>query len=186
MSESKTNNIDGASEAKAAFRDMATLWHQAQSSLSLFISAVVWDSHAAEDIHQEVARVVTERFSSYDRDRPFTPWVLGIARICVAKYLRVNHQKPLIFDEKIIADLAQELPRIEPELERRKQALRLCIESLKGTAKRIVSLRYLKEMDMESVAKEVGLSRNAARVALHRARNLLAGCIERKLSPGRS
>lgn len=182
MSDPGEQDLELDAETQAAFRDLAEMWLQTQPSLMLFLSAVVWDSHAVDDIHQEVARIVTERFTSFDRTRAFTPWVLGIARNCVSNYLRANKRKLLIRDEKAIAQLVQEVPRIEPHLEERKLALRKCIDTLRGTAKRIVKLRYFHEMDMDSVAKEVGLTRNAMEVALHRARNSLGDCIERKLS----
>ena len=182
MSDADEQKAELDAEAKAAFRDMAELWLQAQPSLMLFLSAVIWDSHAVDDVHQDVARVVTERFSSFDRTRPFSPWVIGIARNCVANYLRENKRNPYIRDDQLIAQIAEDIPRVEPLLEERKIALAKCIDSLRGTAKRIVRLRYFNEMDMDSVAKEVGLTRNAMEVALHRARNMLGDCIERKLS----
>ena len=185
---SEPNNHDSHEldlEEKSKFRDMAALWMQSQPAVALFLSALIRDPHAVDDIHQEVAQTVVEKFESYDRTRPFTPWVLGIARICAAKHLRTSHRQPIVFDEHFINKFAEEIPRIEPELEERKLALKKCIESLRGTAKRIVTLRYLHEMGMDAVSKDVGLTINAVRVALHRARNMLADCIDRQMARNR-
>lgn len=187
MENSDVNNkLEIDPEAKAAFQEIAGLWMEVQPSLMLFLSAVVRDSHARDDIQQEVARTVVERFSNYDRTRPFTPWVLGVARICISKYFRVHQKMPVVLDEGIIGKLAQEVPNLETELEDRKLALKTCLENLRGNARQIIRLRYLDELGMEAVAEKVGLTRNAVRVALHRARNILAGCIQRKLAQDRS
>ena len=181
-----TKNPEFDAETKSAFREMAGLWMEAQPSLTLYLSAIVRDPHTRDDIQQEVARTVVERFESYDRTRPFTPWVLGVARISVSKYFRLRQNHPLIFDEKIIGDLAQVVPNIESDLDSRKRALKSCIQALRGTAQKVINLRYLEQLGMQDVADRVGLTRNAVRVALHRARNVLAQCIERKLSSERN
>lgn len=178
----KNKNPELDAESKSAFREMAGLWMEVQPALSLYLAAIVRDPHARDDIQQEVARTVVERFETYDRTRPFTPWVLGVARISVSKYFRLRQNHPLVFDEKIIGDLAQVVPDVETDMDSRKRALKSCIETLKGTAQKVIHLRYLEQLGMQDVASKVGLTRNAARVALHRARNVLAQCIERKLS----
>ncbi|MEM6797874.1 MAG: sigma-70 family RNA polymerase sigma factor [Planctomycetota bacterium] len=172
-------------DAKAAFRELAQLWMKAQPALTLFVSATVRDSHAVEDIHQEVAKVVVEQYGKYDCSRPFTPWVIGIARVLVAKHLRVSYRQPFVLQEDVLEGLAEELPKVEPELEKRKHALKQCIEGLKGTAKRVIQLRYLSELGIAAVAAEVGMTQSSARVALHRARGNLAECIKRRLSADR-
>lgn len=172
-------------DAKSRFRDMASLWMQSQPAVTLFLSALIRDPHAIDDIHQEVAQIVVEKFDTYDRSRPFTPWVIGIARIHVARYLHAHKNQRFVFDDHLIAEVAEEIPRIEPDLEDRKAALKKCIESLRGTAKRIVKMRYLHEMSLNAVAENVDMTLNAVSVALHRARNVLADCIARKTARDR-
>jgi len=49
---------------------------QSQSVISAYITANVVDAHHAEDLVQEVAQGVAEKFSEFDRTRSFTrgPW----------------------------------------------------------------------------------------------------------------
>ena len=70
--------------------EMAALWVQSQSIVSAYITANVIDLHHAEDLIQDVAKAVAEKFDAFDRSRPFTPWVLGIARISCCFFVVVN------------------------------------------------------------------------------------------------
>ncbi len=69
-------------------RELARLWVQSQSVISAYITANVIDAHHAEDLVQEVAQVVAEKFMTFDRSRSFLSWALGIARNRVLKYYR--------------------------------------------------------------------------------------------------
>ena len=60
-----------------SMRELARLWVQSQSAISAYLTANVIDVHHAEDLVQEVAQVVAEKLSEYDRQRPFTSWRWG-------------------------------------------------------------------------------------------------------------
>ena len=81
-------------------------WTLAQPVVSAFITSVVRDFTARDDVLQEIAVAVIETFDRYDPERPFVGWALGIARNQVRLYLRRKQRDRLIFDEEIIARLA--------------------------------------------------------------------------------
>ena len=68
--------------------EMTLLWTAAQSSVMAFIRSVTPQLADAEDILQETARQIVERFDEYDRERPFAPWAIGIARYKVLEWRR--------------------------------------------------------------------------------------------------
>ncbi|MFN7845059.1 MAG: sigma factor [Pirellula sp.] len=55
-------------------------WTLAQPVVSAYVAAVVRDFRYRDDVLQAISVAVLEAFSSYDPARPFTPWVMGIAR----------------------------------------------------------------------------------------------------------
>lgn len=61
-------------------------------------------------------------------------------------------------------------------------SLRDCVEELRGRLKQIVQLHYLGEKSIQDVAAKPGVSTNSVFVALHRAREALRMCMERKHS----
>ena len=58
---------EDAASRVAVMRDLARLWVQSQPAISAYIAASVYDIHHAEDLVQEVAQVVAEKFADYDR-----------------------------------------------------------------------------------------------------------------------
>ncbi len=77
-----------SSPQNSSVRELARLWVQSQSVISAYITANVLDVQHAEDLVQEVAQVVAEKFDTFDRSRSFISWALGIARNRVLKYYR--------------------------------------------------------------------------------------------------
>ena len=60
----------------AAVRELAGLWVRSQPVISAYITANVFDMHHAEDLVQEVAQTVAEKFATFDR-QPFVR-VVGV------------------------------------------------------------------------------------------------------------
>jgi len=70
------------------------------------IRSTVTDFHRAEDLLQETAGTVVEKFSEYDSSKPFLPWALGIARNKVLDALRKSTRDRLVFDESVVTQLS--------------------------------------------------------------------------------
>jgi len=64
-------------EHQDALRRLTIDWTRAQTSVGRFIRSFVRDRGEAEDILQQVALVIVDRYETYDPDRPFLGWALG-------------------------------------------------------------------------------------------------------------
>ena len=64
-------------EHQDALRRLTIDWTRAQPSVGRFIRSFVRDRGEAEDILQQVALVIVDRYDTYDPDRPFLGWALG-------------------------------------------------------------------------------------------------------------
>ena len=58
---------------------MTIEWTRAQVSVGRFIRSFVRNRAEADDVLQEVALVIVDRFETWDSNRPFVAWALGIA-----------------------------------------------------------------------------------------------------------
>lgn len=87
-------------------RQAARLWTLAQPVVSAFVTSVVRDFSARDDVLQEVAVAVIESFDRYDSSQSFVGWALGIARNQVGLYLRRVRRNRLVFDDETIGCLA--------------------------------------------------------------------------------
>jgi RNA polymerase sigma-70 factor (ECF subfamily) len=166
----------------AAMRELARLWVQSQAAISAYLTANVIDVHHAEDLVQEVAQVVAERFGEYDRERSFTSWALGIARHRLLKYYRSRARDRLVLSEAALSRLGDALERVEHEAEERRMALRTCLEQIEGRRRTVLEMRYGDNIKVAAIASQLNMSPDAVSVMLHRIRTILHECIQKQLA----
>ncbi len=95
-------NAGGAPQV-AAMRELAGLWVRAQSVIAAYIHANVGDAHHVEDLVQEVAQACAESFASFDRQRSFVSWAMGIARHRIQKYYRTRARDRLVMGDAALS-----------------------------------------------------------------------------------
>ena len=166
----------------SAMRDLAGLWVQSQPVISAYISANVIDAHHAEDLVQEVAQVVAEKFAEFDRARSFTSWAMGIARNRLLKYYRSHARDRIVLSETALSRLGEGLERIEHEAEDRREALRICLDRIQGRRRQVLEMRYGESAAIPEIASRFSMSASAVSVMLHRIRAVLHGCIAYQLA----
>jgi RNA polymerase sigma-70 factor (ECF subfamily) len=173
---------EDAASRVAVMRDLARLWVQSQPAVSAYISASVYDIHHAEDLVQEVAQVVAEKFADYDHSLSFTSWALGIARHRLLKYYRSRARDRLVLSEAALNRLGESLERVEHEAEDRRAALRKCLERITGRRREVLEMRYSANARVADIAGHFGMSPDGVSVMLHRIRAVLFGCIQQQLA----
>jgi RNA polymerase sigma-70 factor (ECF subfamily) len=165
----------------AAMRELAGLWVQSQAVISAYITANVIDAHHVEDLVQEVAQVCAERFASFERDRSFVAWALGIARHRLLKYYRTRHRDRLVLSEPALQRLEAALERVHPEVEERREALKVCLGRIEGRRREVLDMRYRQNVRVADVAARFNMSASAVSVMLHRVRAALFACVQQQL-----
>lgn len=152
-----------------------------ESSLRGYILTHVRDFEVAEDLLQQSALVLWQKFDQYDARRPFLAWALGVARLEILNARRQKSGRSLI-----TADLdglvVGEYLRLESELHRRRQLLRACLKLLPASMTETVRLRYEEGISLEQIASKLGKSLASVKVILHRARVSLHECVRLKVS----
>jgi RNA polymerase sigma-70 factor (ECF subfamily) len=170
----------------ALMRELAGYWVQSQSAISAYITANVVDLHHVEDLVQEVAQVCAEKFSSFDRQRPFVAWALGIARHRLLKYYRSRARDRLVLSEPALERLEAALGRIEHEAEDRREAVRRCLQRFEGRRKQVIQMRYGSGVKVADIASQLGMSPSGVSVMLHKIRTALFDCIRTELNSQRA
>lgn len=117
---------------EARIQELTVRWTHAQPTVSAFIISMIPDIHDAEDLLQNVALAALAKIDSYDPSRPFTSWVLGIARIEVLRYRAAHAGNPRLFDQETIEQVAAAYDEVAPEMDDMKQALVDCTRKLHG------------------------------------------------------
>jgi len=161
--------------------DFVRLWTSAQSGVAAYISAMVPNYHDAEDILQECASVLLQKFAQYDGSRPFLSWAIGVARTEIFSRRRRFQVERLVFDEPAMESLAEVYQELGAAVDERVEALRFCAGKAQGRARELLNMRYGENLKPREIAKRIGSNPNATTVALTRIREALRKCMEKWL-----
>ncbi len=150
-----------------------------------FIRAAVRDDSLADDIFQETMMVAWQRLDDYDRERPFAPWLRGIARRIVLAQFRRSSRRFYTCHETVLGrldDLTASLEQRPGDTWQEKlSALDDCVGGLPAHYREAVELRYEQELPAAQMAEQLSISLPGVKKRLQRARERLFDCIERKL-----
>jgi RNA polymerase sigma-70 factor (ECF subfamily) len=158
------------------------LWTDAQSSVLQYIHSVVRDATAAKDLLQSTALVLLRKFDDYDREKPFLPWALGVAKFQILAHRRDHARSRITFDSDLLDRYTDTWAEVAPGLSDEADALQTCIKQLSGRPKDIVRLRYFEDLRSPEIAQRLKLSAGNVRVTLQRVREQLRKCVEQQLN----
>lgn len=163
-------------------RRMALLWTQAQPAVRGYVAMVVRDRHAVEDVVQDVAVAIARDFETYDPVKPFKPWALGVARHRVLQYLDRNKRDRLVFDNEVLASLAQRAEALSSRQIEHEEALEHCIAQLPAKMREIIVMKYLRDLRVREIADLKQQTLGTITGVLRRARSVLTLCLKQRLS----
>jgi len=159
----------------------AALWTAAQSTIASFIRTLVPDYQQADEVLQRVAVTLVRKFDQYDETRPFAAWAVGVAKYEVLYFRRERATDKHLFGDDIVEQIASRYERFAEDADPVRDALRQCLEKMKGRSKKVIDLRYRRGMKSLAIAHEMTLSAGAVRMLLCRVRESLRRCIERRV-----
>ncbi|MBI1368500.1 MAG: sigma-70 family RNA polymerase sigma factor [Planctomycetes bacterium] len=161
---------------------IARLWTAAQPTVRSFLHALLREPGAVDDLLQEVAVTIVDKFDELRSADKFASWAMGIARNKVMNYRTVRSRDRHLFDSQAVDRLIDVHASMAGESEPRRAALERCLETLSKRGRAAIDLRYEEELASEAIGAKLGLTRNAVNVLLHRTRAALLECIESRLS----
>jgi RNA polymerase sigma-70 factor, ECF subfamily len=171
-------------EMENKIRQVTRLWTLSQPMVSAFVTSIVRDFKDRDDVLQDIAVAAFESFDSYDPERPFLPWVMGVARNQVRLYLRQAQRDRLRFHDDTVNHIATAISEVSNLHLHRLDALTDCLKLLEGRAEEICRLRYQNDLKPGVIAKNLGMTPNSVAKALQRIRDQLRECINRKSVEG--
>jgi RNA polymerase sigma-70 factor (ECF subfamily) len=164
---------------------LAATWERARMAVFAQLLAGIGSFHDAEDVLQEVAVSVAKNYGSYDPDRPFVAWALGIARNHMLMYFRRYHRNRLVFSDQLMATIGQHLETLtENPADQRREALNKCISQLDDRRRRLIEMRYSSGLSVNEIAESLEKSVAAVKGSLHRVRKVLERCVNIRTSKG--
>jgi RNA polymerase sigma-70 factor (ECF subfamily) len=153
-----------ASDLEALFRSH---WPRAYRAAYL----VVHDRGAAEDIAQEAFMAAVRALDSFDRRRPFGPWLHRIVVNRAIDWARARSLRREVGDDA----LADAPARSEPPPRRLSEGVAGALAELTPEHRAVIVLRYLLEYTPGEIARMLGLPRGTVNSRLRRGLDALQG-----------
>jgi RNA polymerase sigma-70 factor (ECF subfamily) len=153
-----------------------------ERAVRAFVRRLVPTRVDADDIFQEVAIVLWEKFDEFHSGADFRAWACGIARFKVLSWLRDKGRDRLVLDSDVVELIATESMQAEPRLDRQRVALESCLEKISTSERKLLTHAYLPDAKIQDVAATSGRTVAGFYQWLHRMRKQLLTCIERRLA----
>ncbi|MBN1671550.1 MAG: sigma-70 family RNA polymerase sigma factor [Kiritimatiellae bacterium] len=166
--------------------DVLTELLQYRAELFGFIRAIVHSTHDAEDLFQEVARVIVRKAETGIDVRDFRAWSKEIARRLVKAHFRTRqaHANVYLPSEEMVDLLGAVYTRFSPGTDRlsaEHDALHACLSELSRENRVLLHLRFFADQAYDAMARRLRRTEAAIRRATSRARLALVQCVRRRL-----
>ena len=159
------------------------LMRQNADHLMAFIRAMVRNNALADDVFQETFLVAWRRFDDFDRDRPFGPWLRGIAHRTALGLMRKT-RKEFAVDTAIVDVLESHAAGYErvsmSEESSAAEMLNDCVGRLPPRYREVIEVLYRGGRSISEVAEATDAGAEAVKKRLQRARRMIADCLRTK------
>jgi len=147
-----------------------------------FVRSLVPTLNDTNDVMQEVAIVLWEKFAEYETSEDFKRWAFGVAKFKVLSWQRDRMRDRHVFGLETTELLAAESERHAGRLEAQRAALQECLRKLSAEQRALVDSAYAPAVRIDALASHLGSTAMALYKKLHRIRLLLSDCAQRELS----
>ncbi len=167
----------------AAQQRFLSLFLRSERETFRYVAALVPNVADAEDIVQETAVALWEKFDAYDPAQPFTPWACRFALNKARQWIERRQRWQALLEGGLAEELAQRREELRPELETRLKHLEGCLGRLPQTQRSLVEGYYYRRDGIEKLAENSGRTVAATYKTLQRIRHALQTCIENAAKP---
>jgi len=180
MSPEPTGNFEDSAAAQQRF---LSLFLRSEWEIFRYVAALVPNVADAEDIVQQTALALWEKFDAYDPGLPFTPWACRFALNKTRQWLERRQRWQALLEGELVEELAQRREELRPELDLRLGHLERCLAKLPVEQLSLVEGYYYRRDGIENLATNSGRTVAATYKMLQRVRLALQACIENAVKP---
>lgn len=162
----------------AAQQRFLSLFLRSEREIFRYVAALVPNVADAEDIVQQTALSLWEKFHAYDPNQPFTPWACRFALNKTKQWIERRQRWQALLENGLAEELARRREELRPDLESRLRHLEGCLTHLPEEQRSIVEGYYYRRDGIEKLAENSGRTVAATYKTLQRIRQALQACVE--------
>ena len=180
MSADLTHRFGDSSAAQQRF---LSLFLRSEQEIFRYVAALVPNATDAEDIVQQTALALWEKFDAYDPALPFTPWACRFALNKAHQWIERWQRWQALLEHGLAEELAHRRQELQPEFDLRLRHLKDCLGKLPQGQRSLVEGYYYERTGIETLAEQSGRSPAATYKMLQRIRHTLRLCVEGQTTP---
>ena len=164
--------------------EFIVLFANHQRNLLKYLVTLVHNLHDAEDLLQQSALVLWQKFNTFEQGTDFFRWACRIAFLTAMNFLRTKRLKAVFLSEELLGELAaKQLDRLEKQ-DSYRELLPDCLKKLSRKDRELVRLCYLGVRNFAEVAAQIGRTADGVYHSLHRIRRTLFNCVRKAIAQG--
>ncbi|MCR9210651.1 MAG: sigma-70 family RNA polymerase sigma factor [bacterium] len=152
--------------------------------LMVYLRSLIRDEAIIDDLFQESMIVAWQKLDECDRERPFGPWLRGIASRIVMAHYRKQKTIPLAMQESVLSVVDRHFEAINmlagDTWDDKLAALHECVDALPAHQMDVIQGRYFDGLRIRIIAGTLNMSVEACKKRLQRGRMMLAECLKKK------
>lgn len=153
---------------------------ECQDSLRAYLAVLVGDPYEANEVLQEVNLMLCQEADKFSTIENFTAWAQRIAYYAVLSARKRRARDRLLFDDELLALVADEAPPAIAAVAHQQQVLEGCLAELPVWQRDLILKRYQPGAAVKLLADELGRSAASLHQTLYRIRLALLNCMRRK------
>ena len=178
-----TESRPQSGDSSAAQQRFLSLFLRSEREVFRYVAALVPNVTDAEDIVQQTAVALWEKFDAYDPNQPFTPWACRFALNKARQWIERRQRWQALLDHGLVEELARRRQELQPDFELRLTRLEGCLRKLPEGQRSLVEGYYYERAGIETLAERSGRSAAATYKMLQRIRHTLQQCVEGQPTP---
>ncbi|SFI29436.1 sigma-70 family RNA polymerase sigma factor [Planctomicrobium piriforme] len=153
-----------------------------EPAIRAFVRRLVPSRADADDVLQEVAIVLWDKFDEFREDGDFRAWAYGIARFKVLSRLRDISRDRIVLSTDVVEMIAESSLEDEFRLQRERDVLENCFKKVSPKNRDLLAQAYQPDAKIQEVAAQSGRTVGGFYQWLYRMRSMLLECIQRELA----
>jgi RNA polymerase sigma-70 factor, ECF subfamily len=170
-------------DQNATHQRFLSLFLRSEREIYRYVAVLVPNVADAEDIVQQTALALWEKFDAYDADQPFTPWACRFALNKAKQWIERRQRWQALLEGGLVEELAQRREELRPELEVWLKHLEGCLNKLPEEQRSLVEGYYYRRDPIEKLSTASRRTVAATYKTLQRVRQALQSCIEDATKP---
>ncbi len=153
---------------------------KSRMKLTAYIRTIVGDFHCAEDVFQDVSMKAIRSSEQFKDIKHLERWLWVVCRNDALIKQREQKKLPVFIDKDILDSIHDEFQKTNLyDLNDTEIKLEKCLGKLTGFSRKLIMLRYRKNLTGQKLAKELNRKVESIYVALSRTHKTLRECMKR-------